>query len=74
MTLEEVCKVKLLTGSEDLTIDEMNMLMDNDDEMSRRGNFQKVFPLHSSIDYYERFFENKRYNNYLLWAYIKGGQ
>lgn len=49
------------------------MLLDNEEEFSRKGNFSRAFPLAANVDYYEKFFEIKRYNNNLLWAYIRGG-
>ena len=72
MTLDEVEKARALTGDEDLTVDELNMLMDHEDEFARKGNFARVFPLAANVDYYEKFFEVKRYNNQLLWSYIRG--
>ena len=73
MSLEELEKSRVFQGNENLTADEMNMLMDHEDEFSRKGKFSRVFPLAANVDYYEKFFENKRYWNYLLWAYIRGG-
>ena len=72
MTMEEVEQLTVLTGTEKLTSDEINMLMDHEDEFSRKGNFSRVFPLAANVDYYEKFFEVKRYLNHLLWAYIRG--
>jgi hypothetical protein len=73
MTLEELEEQRVLTGEEDLTQDELNVLMDHEDEFARKGNFSRVFPLAANVDYYEKFFEVKRYMNQLLWAYIRGG-
>ena len=50
----------------------LNILMDHEDEFARKGNFARVFPLAANVDYYEKFFEVKRYNNNLLWSYIRG--
>ena len=72
MTMEEVERLRVLSGEEDLTADELNMLMDHEDEFARKGNFSRVFPLAANVDYYEKFFEVKRYYNHLLWAYIRG--
>ena len=63
MTLEDIDKIKAFTGQENLTSDELNILMDHEDEFSRKGNFSRVFPLAANVDYYERFFEIKRYMN-----------
>lgn len=72
MSLEELDNLRILSGEENLTSDELNVLMDHEDEFSRRGNFSRVFPLAANVDYYEKFFEVKRYFNSLLWAYIRG--
>ena len=53
-------------------MDELNVLMDHEDEFSRKGNFSRVFPLAANVDYYEKFFEMKRYFNKLLWSYLRG--
>jgi len=52
----------------------MSMLMDHEEEFSRKGSFSRVFPLAANVDYYSKFFEVPRYYNNLLWAYIRGGQ
>ena len=74
MTLEELLEIKGLKGDEDLTADELSILMDHEEEFSRKGSFSRVFPLAANVDYYSKFFEIQRYNNNLLWAYIRGGQ
>ena len=74
MTIEEVIDRRILRGEERLTQDEISMLIDHEDEFSRKGHFSRVFPLAANVDYYEKFFEIKRYNNNLLWAFIRGGQ
>ena len=63
-----------MSGEENLTADEMSMLMDHEEEFSRKGSFSRVFPLAANVDYYSKFFEVPRYHNNLLWAYIRGGQ
>lgn len=72
MTMEQLEEIKVLSGDENLTSDELNVLMDHDDEYSRKGNFSRVFPLSANVDYYEKLFEVKRYYNKLLWAYVRG--
>lgn len=57
MTLEEIMELKVLTGDENLTADEMGMIMDHEEEFSRKGNFSRVFPLAANVDYYAKFFE-----------------
>lgn len=63
LTIEELEEQKVLTGEEDLTQDELNVLMDHEDEFARKGSFSRVFPLAANVDYYEKFFEVKRYFN-----------
>ena len=58
-------------GTEKLTKDEQEMLMDLDEEYMRRGNFNRVFPLQSQSFHYEEFFETKRYQNCLTFAYLQ---
>ncbi len=64
---------RVFSGNEDLTLDEVNLLADHEDEFSRKGGFSRIFPLAANVDYYEKFFETPRYHNRLLWAYLRGG-
>ncbi len=49
MSIEELAqKDGQLKGSEDLTEDEVGLLMDLEDEHSRRGNFERIFPVASN--------------------------
>ena len=57
MSLEELIEVKALTGAENLTADELSILMDHEEEFSRKGSFSRVFPLAANVDYYAKFFE-----------------
>ena len=61
MTYAQVREKEKLDGTEKLTKDEMEMLMDLDEEFLRKGNFERVFPLTSNSLHYEPFFEYKRY-------------
>jgi hypothetical protein len=63
MKLEDFDHYKVLSGTENLSADELSMIMDHEEEFSRKGNFSRVFPLGANVDYYEKFFEVKRYNN-----------
>ena len=63
-----------LDGTEKLTKDELEMLMDLDEEWMRRGHFHRCFPNAQSGDYYEPLFEYKRYQNALVWAYLRTEQ
>ncbi|NWS68557.1 TTLL4 polyglutamylase, partial [Crotophaga sulcirostris] len=48
-----------------LTPDDVRVLVETEDEYSRRGQFERVFPTHISMRYL-RFFEQPRYFNILL--------
>ncbi|TRY60801.1 hypothetical protein DNTS_033091 [Danionella cerebrum] len=48
-----------------LTPDEVRVLAESEDELSRKGDFERVFPSHASSRYL-RFFEQPRYLNILL--------
>ena len=40
-------------GDEDLTKDEVEMLLELDEEFARKGNFSRVYPLLSNVNYYD---------------------
>ena len=71
MTYLQLKQLNKFTGNEQLSKDELELLMDLDDEFMRRGNFQRIFPLSSNAQYYEPFFEFKRYQNCLAQTYLK---
>lgn len=48
-----------------LTADDVRVLAESEDELSRKGDFERVFPSHTSSRYL-RFFEQPRYLNILL--------
>ncbi|XP_073701694.1 tubulin monoglutamylase TTLL4 isoform X1 [Garra rufa] len=48
-----------------LTPDDVRVLAESEDEFSRKGDFERVFPSHASSRYL-RFFEQPRYLNILL--------
>mmetsp|Transcript_9081 Transcript_9081/g.33510 ORF Transcript_9081/g.33510 Transcript_9081/m.33510 type:complete len:717 (-) Transcript_9081:877-3027(-) len=54
-----------------LTDDDRDVIMHFEDEHSRRGNFERIFPTKNSNDKYGKFFENERYNNVLLGMWLK---
>ena len=49
------------------------MIADTEDENYRRGYFTRIFPEVSTLDYYQQFFETVRYNNALLWHWMRTG-
>lgn len=70
MSLEELKHSRGLTGHEELTKDDVDMLLELEEEFARRGNFMRVYPLAGNVQHYEQFFEVKRYQNHLVSAYL----
>ena len=54
-----------------LVEEDLEVLFDSEEELFRTGNFKRIFPLKSNVDYYAEFFEAPRYNNLLLWKFLK---
>lgn len=54
-----------------LSPEDWQMLFESCEELDRMGNFERIFPLRHNIDQYKPFFEFNRYNNNVLWKYIK---
>lgn len=50
------------------------MLLESAEELERRGNFERIFPLRHNIDNYRGLFEFSRYNNNVLWKYLRSEQ
>eukprot|EP00057_Strongylocentrotus_purpuratus_P028024 XP_011682498.1 PREDICTED: tubulin polyglutamylase TTLL4 isoform X4 [Strongylocentrotus purpuratus] len=65
--IDEQCKMSIL---DTLTPDDIRHLVQTEDEFSRRGNFERVFPCPSSQRYH-RFFEAPRYYNVLLDEWVR---
>ena len=59
---------------ENLGKDDITMLMEYEEELSRKGFYELIFPKSSNIRTYDKFFECQRYNNLLLWSYLKYGK
>jgi hypothetical protein len=57
MKLEYLQELRAFTGEENLTDDELSVIMDHEEEFSRKGNFSRVFPLAANVDYYAKLFE-----------------
>ena len=70
MTLTGIRKKKELRGTERLTEDELEMLLDLDDELQRRGNFERLYPLESNVGLYSPFLEEAGYQNQLAATYL----
>jgi len=64
-----------MTENTKLSPDDLETLMSFREEWNRAGeNMQRIFPLRRNWKYYSKFFEYKRYNNYLLWRYLSSNQ
>ena len=59
-----------LSGAEQLTDDELDMILQLEEEQARRGNFQRVFPVETNVSQFGQFFQVKRYQNQLLAYYL----
>ena len=57
-----------------LTEEQIQIIIDYEEEQSRLGNFERIFPLTSNCQYYQKFFEHARPSNDLLVRYLKLGQ
>ncbi|XP_077978246.1 tubulin monoglutamylase TTLL4-like [Glandiceps talaboti] len=65
--LDDQCRMTIL---DTLTPDDIRILTETEDEYSRRGFFQRVFPCPTSHQYL-RFFEQPRYYNILVDEWIR---
>jgi hypothetical protein len=54
-----------------LTEDELEIIMQYEEEQSRLGNFERIFPLNTNAAYYSKFFEHIRPSNELLMRYLR---
>ena len=70
LSIEELIQKVKLNGKETLSEDEIDMILTLEEEYSRRGNFTRVYPLASNLQYFDKYFEPKRYRNCLIAAYI----
>lgn len=57
-----------------MTEEDWKVLLETDEEDSRKGHFQRIFPLKENAHYYERFFEAPRYNNLLVWKWLHSSE
>ena len=54
-----------------LTEEELQIIVEYEEEYKRLGNFERIFPLNSNVVHYGKFFEYKRPSNLLLTKYLK---
>lgn len=51
----------------ELSDEEVRTIAENQEELQRLGQFERIFPLKGNIQAYEKYFEVKRVNNALTW-------
>lgn len=57
-----------------LSADDWNVLFETDEEWYRKGDFDRIFPERDSVDNYCQFFEFPRYNNLIVWKWLKSNK
>jgi hypothetical protein len=60
-----------LDGFCSLTEDDMEILADFEEEQSRVGHFELLFPTKDTIECLGPHFDSQRHANTILWQYIK---
>lgn len=55
----------------DLPEEEIGMLMELEEEMSRVGNFERLFPTKETIESHSRYLQTDRVNNLLTWRLVE---
>ena len=54
-----------------LSPEDWMVLFESEEELSRIGNFERIFPTRHTIDKMKPLFEINRYNNNMLWKHVK---
>lgn len=54
----------------DLPEEEIGMLMELEEELSRAGNFERLFPTKQTIESHSRYLQTDRVNNLLTWRLV----
>ena len=65
---------KIMEFVDSLTDEEYELLADLEEEHSRKGHFNRIFPLATNVDTYSKYFETQRRSNQAVWDYVKLGQ
>ena len=63
--------MKTADSFDELTEEDIELILYSEEENARRGNFERIFPISQNIDDYVGYFEATRYNNLLLWKWLK---
>ena len=58
-------------GSKALDQEDYDLLLDFEEQIRKNENFELIFPVKKNFKKYIKFFQEKRYNNYLLWNHLK---
>lgn len=67
----EIANINYQNCLQKLTIDQWNILFENEEEFARKGQFQRIFPDKENLDFYSQFFESPGINNLIWWKYLK---
>lgn len=57
-----------------LSSDDWNVLFETDEEWYRKGDYERIFPNRENVDTYAKFFEFPRYNNTIVWRWLKSSE
>jgi hypothetical protein len=58
---------------DELSPDDWDVIFDSEDELSRRGNLERIYPCANTVGYYQQFFSVQRYFNVLLSKWLTQG-
>ncbi|CAG9331493.1 unnamed protein product [Blepharisma stoltei] len=56
-----------------LTLEDALIIVEGEEELYRRGKYERIFPLKENVDYYLEFYDIPRYNTLLTSRYLKYG-
>ena len=68
---KNIIDLKSISNFNELSEEDIDLLLYAEEENARCGDFERIFPLASNIDKYSPYFEAMRYNNLLLWRWLK---
>jgi len=59
------------TGLDGLTPEDWKIIHDHEDELSRCGNFECIFPTRQNVENFSKFFHCRRYSNVLMSLWLQ---
>ena len=71
---EKIRIPSFLEGFSSLTEDDLDIIADFEEEQSRIGHFELLFPTKETIDVLGAHFDSQRHANSVLWQYIRQKQ